>query len=232
MSSQRYVSRELTHFVGRDLSPDSDKQFDLLVRIVKAGLLGRHASPKGSPQSLNYAYGRPFELENGELLGLPTICFCDIPLADISIHVRKYSKFGIAFPKTFLVEQGASPVFYLAQNSRYKYGSSTSDLGKEYLRMLDSLFRVLDIVEEVNSDIRDLKNLLVIRVLGYLKAFDSALPEHDPDNYYMEREWRTVGKVEFELGDIARIIIPSAFARKLREALPDYCGQVFYADAD
>lgn len=232
MSGQRYVSRELTHFVGKDLDHDKDKQLELLVKIVKTGLLGRRASAKGAAQSLNYAYTRPFELDNGELLGVPTVCFCDIPVADFSLHVRKYSEFGIAFPKEFLVKQGASPVFYLAENSKYTYGGSTFHLGNEYVHMLDRLVESLEEAQKGNPDIFDLKRFLLLRVLSYLKAFDSSLPEDAPDNYYMEREWRVIGKVEFETGDIARIIIPRDFAGQFRERLPEYCGQISFPDAD
>jgi len=46
----------------------------------------------------------------------------------------------------------------------------------------------------------------------------------------MEREWRTSKSVEFELNDIQRIIIPSAYSRKLRLAFPDYDGEILFAD--
>jgi hypothetical protein len=45
------------------------------------------------------------------------VCFCDIPVIDLAIHVRKYSKFGLAFKKAFLIERGACPVFYVANES-------------------------------------------------------------------------------------------------------------------
>jgi hypothetical protein len=47
----------------------------------------------------------------------PGVCFCDIPVADLSLHIGKYSAFGIAFTKRFLVKRGASPVFYIAKDS-------------------------------------------------------------------------------------------------------------------
>lgn len=43
------------------------------------------------------------------------VCFCDIPVGDLAFHARKYSKFGIAFTKAFLLNQGANPVFYIAE---------------------------------------------------------------------------------------------------------------------
>jgi hypothetical protein len=45
------------------------------------------------------------------------VCFCDIPDTDLAIHVRKYSRFGLAFKKDFLIERGACPVFYVANES-------------------------------------------------------------------------------------------------------------------
>ncbi len=231
MSGQRYVSTELTHFVGKALSPDRDKQLELLVEIIKTGLLGRGARAKGSPQRMIFTYGRPFRLDDGELFAVPTVCFCDIPLADLRLHVLKYSEFGIAFPKTFLVKQGASPVFYLAENSTYTSGEGTSRMGEEYLRMLGRLFECLDGFETRNPNIFDLRRFLELRVLSYLKAFDSSLTDDHPNNYYMEREWRVIGKVEFEIEDICRIIIPRDSARQFREKLPEYCGQISFSDA-
>jgi hypothetical protein len=46
----------------------------------------------------------------------------------------------------------------------------------------------------------------------------------------MEREWRASKSVEFELNDIQRIIIPSAYSRTLRRVFPDYDGEIFFAD--
>jgi hypothetical protein len=45
------------------------------------------------------------------------ICFCDIPTHHLKIHTGKYSQFGIAFPKAYLIRQGANLVLYVAKNS-------------------------------------------------------------------------------------------------------------------
>jgi hypothetical protein len=45
------------------------------------------------------------------------VCFCDIPETDLAIHVSKYSKFGLAFKKEFLIKKGASPVLYVANET-------------------------------------------------------------------------------------------------------------------
>jgi Putative abortive phage resistance protein AbiGi, antitoxin len=49
------------------------------------------------------------------------VCFCDIPVQDLEIHMKKYSRFGLSFEKRFLISRfGASPVFYIAETARVR----------------------------------------------------------------------------------------------------------------
>ena len=45
----------------------------------------------------------------------------------------------------------------------------------------------------------------------------------------MEREWRHNGELGFELRDVRRIVLPERFAKRLRDDLPEYYGQVTFA---
>ena len=66
--------------------------------------------------------------------------------------------------------------------------------------------------------------------LRLCKPFDGNKTDADPDNYYMEREWRVLGNVMFTLPDVYRVVIPSAFAKRLREEVPNYYGQITFVD--
>lgn len=44
---------------------------------------------------------------------------------------------------------------------------------------------------------------------AYVKLFDPTLAEDDPQNYYMEREWRSLNDVHFSLEDIVSIYLPN-----------------------
>ena len=121
MPTQRYVSPELTHFVGRRLS--EDQQYSLLGNdILKAGWLmhppidGRQPNEvlRGSPL---VGGSRTPDVDNTEAAYSQVICFCDIPVTDLEIHMTKYSRFGLSFLKPFLVDKGANPVLYVASNS-------------------------------------------------------------------------------------------------------------------
>jgi hypothetical protein len=57
------------------------------------------------------------------------VCFCDIPEADLGMHIQKYSPFGLAFRKEFLIPKGASPVFYIANYSRIRVPADLSQPG-------------------------------------------------------------------------------------------------------
>jgi hypothetical protein len=134
---QGYISNELTHFLGRRLRSDEER-YSLLKRVVRSGMLldPRYQNNRDTPifffqvpkrdgeeRRQNYYPDPYFEVrENGpvaanEFVAPEMVCFCDIPVRDLGIHTSKYSRFGLGFPKAFLVRQGASPVHYVARDA-------------------------------------------------------------------------------------------------------------------
>lgn len=63
-------------------------------------------------------------------------------------------------------------------------------------------------------------------LFGYMKVFDPSLPDNDPDNYYMEREWRVIGRVPFSLENVVRVLLPPEFEKRFREDFPAYSGAI------
>lgn len=112
MHQQRYVSSELTHFVGASLRPDEEAQYDLFRRILRSGVLKKGSSGAGFFYALS-----PIADDLGESLQAPMVCFCDIPVEDLQLHSAKYGRFGVAFRKDLLARKGATPVFYVVSDA-------------------------------------------------------------------------------------------------------------------
>jgi len=235
---QRYISSELIHFVGRQL-PSPEEQYHLLIEVIKSGKL--KSSPKNDIFKGSVIIQLPNPISQGKAITLYGVCFCDIPIDDIDIHVNKYSGFGLSFLKTFLINKGANPVFYIARDG--KLLRSEKNRGVFFEDMLQAFFRLLvkDIMptekakkalDEENRERIDLVIFMIQYIFGYFKFFDSNTPENDENNYYMEREWRTVGDLEFNLQNVNRILLPRKYARQLREDIPDYSGQITFTDED
>jgi hypothetical protein len=221
---QRYISGELTHFVGRDKAND-DERYDLFLRILRDGELkaptrGGVGIRGGLPASTN------------EMLDASAVCFCDIPPTDLAIHMSKYSSFGIAFPKKLLVGRGANPVFYVEKHSTTGQTNDASlgqqTRGEWFDEALPEFSRA------ANADPREipfeLAYFVALNFLGFIKFFDSSLADDDAGNFYMEREWRIIGSMPFALADVRTVILPSRFAARFREAHPGYSGQLVFAD--
>jgi hypothetical protein len=116
MGEQRYVSNELSHFVGRNLLSKPDCQFKLLVKILSDGWLTHPPhNPALGTALATYPTGC---MSTNDVFVEQVVCFCDIPEVDLGIHINKYGPFGLAFRKEFLIAKGANPVFYVAKNSR------------------------------------------------------------------------------------------------------------------
>lgn len=91
-------------------------QYETLVdKILKPGWLTYPPHNVTIGRTLEVDFSKPISMDKA--LKYQVVCFCDIPEPDLAIHVNKYSKFGLAFKKDFLIDQGASPVFYVANES-------------------------------------------------------------------------------------------------------------------
>jgi hypothetical protein len=256
---QRYISTELTHFVGRGKAQED--QYALLVHILQLGWL---THPPHNPNiSGNLSITSGASISANQMYSPEVVCFCDIPTEDLQIHTAKYSSFGLSLPKDLVARQGGAPVFYLPLNTRARAsrGLSTPQLmaaiseGKiedvygeiplgqlfdrmvpEYHAMMD-LFRNLIMqtretpgVPEEHRRLHDLLHFLDFRLLSYVKFFDHSLADDDPSNFYMEREWRVVGNVQFTLSDVTRVLVPPSYGSRLRLDVPEFAGQVTFVE--
>jgi hypothetical protein len=246
--TQRYVSHELTHFVGRGKS--EEEQYDLLVnKIIKAGWLMH--PPYNLKEKAGWVIKFDALMSKNELVNPRMICFCDIPVADLSIHMAKYSRFALSFHKAFLIEKGANPVHYIAKNSITDGLSGRMIRAELYDQKVPNLLRSLVMMmcdfapkptdgtnkARVTSDtdprclqLSDINSFLQEEVFSLIKFFDDSKSEDDPENYYMEREWRVMGHVDFQIDDVYRVILPESFMKHFRKDLTDFNGQVTFAD--
>ena len=98
LKTQRYISDELTHFVGKSLSNEND-QYSLLVSILKSGWLTHPPHENTDTNSGGLTLSRHMKVSENLMYAPEVICFCDILLDDIGFHAAKYSRIGLAFSK-------------------------------------------------------------------------------------------------------------------------------------
>ena len=171
------------------------------------------------------------------------VCFADIPETELKIHINKYSKFGIAFNKSFLIGKGVNPILYIEENSII-YKNDFSSLGKynsinreDYYQEFCSktIFYFIqkywinckdDVERQDTTEILD----FLINLFGHLKIWNNNLEEHDPNNYYFEREWRASNNIDFQLSDVLVIIIPKDYENKFKLNFPEYMGKLKFAE--
>ena len=243
---QRYVSDELTHFVGRYLreQPNARQlQYELLLKILRRGCLCfdiNSPSAKGCTEGLvPLSWNPAARFSAGDMYAPGCICFCDIPLADLPLHIEKYSAFGIAFRKEFLIAKGANPVFYLECRGPARGGANRSDYFDE---MVAGQHRIEDVLRQeltrgsgdpaivkVNEELERFWSFYHRDLMSFAKPFDASLHESDPDNFYMEREWRVLGNVAFRTPDVRRVVLPEDYSASLRADVPEYSGQLSFS---
>jgi hypothetical protein len=120
--TQRYISKELLHFVGRGM--DADAQFELFIKILSEGWI---THPPHNPNvSGNLKVNTDASISNNEMYSPEITCFADIPLEDISLHMEKYSSIGLSFSKDFIAAQGGVPVHYLPTEAIVKRSADLS----------------------------------------------------------------------------------------------------------
>jgi hypothetical protein len=244
MGSQRYVSPDLTHFVGRSLGTD-ECRYRLLRRILRGGVLKARPKPRGLRAPHVLVINTNEKLSSNEAYRGSVVCFCDIPLSDLPLHMRKYRRFGLAFRKGFLLEQGALPVLYIPLSGRpglLPFGSygpgrvssqevSFDQFWKHFNRLRETARELGDGPQrgQLAGDLQRLTEFLDNNILSHLKFFNPRLPDDHDNNFYMEREWRVSRDVQFSLNDIRRIIVPARFSRRFRRDFSKFAGELVFA---
>jgi hypothetical protein len=165
------------------------------------------------------------------------------------LHAAKYGRFAVCFKKSFLSGKGASPVFYIAADSRIQVPldvdvnpipktPTIARRGEYFDEMVNN--QVLCSMAHLHSvkcgasnaariiAVARANRFLTFYVYSFMKCFNESLEEYHPDNYYMEREWRVLGNVRFSLEDLSRVILPEEFAKRFRADLPGYYRQVTF----
>ncbi len=136
-SNQRYISNELTHFVGRNIKHREpfvkkeevfQKQYSILINVLRNGLLTPHPNQQRIIPQLTQYPNVP--ISSNEAYYSMGICFCDIPLQDLGRHMKNYSFFGLSFDKKFIAQKGGSPIFYIAEKSIEECGLSPGNTKK------------------------------------------------------------------------------------------------------
>ena len=85
-----------------------------------------------------------------------------------------------------------------------------------------------DTLEQVRIRQNHIARFLMHQVYVFMKFFDETKGEDDPENYYMEREWRINGNLGFAVTDIARVILPEEYATRFRADVPKFCNQLTF----
>jgi Putative abortive phage resistance protein AbiGi, antitoxin len=253
MTAQSYVSDELTHFVGRALP--NEQRYLLLREILRTKYLrASHRQELGSGFT-GHSDGQK-KISSNEAIRCTTVCFCDIPFTKLGVHMKKYGPFGIAFAKGSLLRFGATPVHYVARNASHRGVGMRPQTVGDWFDQLRTELQIIhyDLAQYVEANegrpqfvfklsppntqpghrllgqVSALQTDLEFSVFGQLKFFTVGLPEDDPENFYMEREWRIPDSLTFHLDDIARIILPREFAERFRGEVREYSGVLTIAE--
>jgi hypothetical protein len=227
-----YVSTELAHFVGRQKPRTAEARYRRLHEIVESGTL----LPGVAGDAISVAlplFGEKPEFSRETLSKVRAVCFCDIPRKAISIHVRKFGPFGLAFDKGFLIRHGANPVFYIAIDDELPIHPK-GNRGAHFDKMMNdiSLLTVLPMDRDSGLSSAQKESLTRVtdflwhHVLAFAKPFEALSGWNSKAHTYMKREWRLLGQLDFELKDIRRIFLPRAFRSRFRRDFPSYSGSI------
>ena len=239
----RYISDELHHMVGRS-HPDNDEgNFELLKTILRSGWVSCDPPTPGwgPTQTTTNLAGR---LADETFVRAKVTCYCDIPREALDVHISKYGSFGISLSRWQMAFRGARPVIYIPTRrddwaGAHAGGTVLADIEASYRGLLEHLCtdvgsvyrgRGLGVKPASAPEAAEmLRSALALRVLSFIKPFNSHLDERDPKYYYSEREWRMLGSMEANPSTVSRVIVARGFFRRARLELPDFADRIVFA---
>lgn len=167
---------------------------------------------------LKILHNTPIEVKSSRVC-----CVADIPLQHIAYHASRYGKIAIGFHREAILKAGFNPVMYTLEDSQLiksiysGYARVDSYEVWDAKNEVESLQEALEDEMTVEVDISDVSDALdniesqmeeiessYEDFLAFIKTFD----KDEFDSIYCEREWRSIKDFDFEISDVAIIILP------------------------
>lgn len=133
---------------------------------------------------------------------IPMVCFCDIPLSQITEHINTYGHYAIGLKKDWALNKGISPIIYIHPHSR------TNIIFNGFFQnsiRLDSLKKYLTKENSVEN------SLEALEFMFYLKKYKGDMWRNSKLQkdimFYNEREWRYVPQLREILKINPRLIL-------------------------
>ncbi len=244
--SRPYTSRELFHLVGRSHPADHEANYQTLLKILDSGCVSH---PPHDPNSYMHRVACNLEgnIFSEELIVPSVTCFCDIPYDALGIHIQKYGAFGLSFPREFLIRYGARPVIYFPMQPSDPNRGWGTIFCEMLLTDLEQIWRGFreQLVDPIganswsrslgekpktqNDAIKAMDDAFTQQFLAFIKPFNSELPDNDPNNFYLEREWRRFANLRFQPSDFSHILSERTYVDRLKSERPMYANKILPA---
>ena len=118
-----------------------------------------------------------------------SVCLSEIPVHLLARLRRRRGRYGIGFRKDFIIGNGGGPVWYIERNSPQDRA-----------------------VEGLIQHAMDNPSTPIASIIWSVTPFIDGMGEFNSGTYRFEweREWRVIGKLSFNPGDVAMLLIPEA----------------------
>ena len=83
-------------------------------------------------------------------------------------------------------------------------------------------------VPKEHKRLMELERFISFHIFSYIKFYDHSFADDHDDNFYLEREWRVIGNVKFDLCDIETVFMPKQFSQRFRTDCPAYESQLTF----
>lgn len=181
MYQSQISSSSLFHFT---------KSIDILISILKNGFY-----PRTAIEDISFM----LPVYKKFTVGIPMVCFTDIPLVLTETHRKQYGMYGLGLSKNWGIRKGLNPIFYILKNSEaYNTFNHMQFICAHNAILID---KIKCLIISPTSNMQNDENYYyehlnsanvmdsIMNFTAYCKLY-SENPLEDVKPFYDEREWR------------------------------------------
>jgi len=122
---------------------------------------------------------------------------------------------GAASPQEKIEEASHSGYEYLTRRDYFEIAHTNYERHvKDFQAAVHQLAGGQPVIDMLHTE-GNLHVFMTFHLFSYMKFFDSTLAADDPNNFYMEREWRMLRNFQFKRTDVTQVILPASYVKGL-----------------